>query len=51
MAKLEVDLSFDATLLVKIYEDGFKAGFLFATDTSELDSALNKNNIDDAEGI
>jgi len=44
-------LEFDATLLIKAFNDGLEAGFVLAADTSELDYELNKNNIDDAEGI
>jgi len=44
-------LEFDATLLIKAFKAGLEAGFILATDTSELDSELNKNNIDDAEGV
>ena len=49
MAKLEFE--FDATLLIKAFNAGLEAGFILANDTSELDSELNKNNIDDAEGV
>jgi len=44
-------LEFDATLLIKAFNAGLEAGFILAADTSELDSELNKNNIDDAEGV
>jgi len=49
MAKTEIE--FDATLLVKAFDAGLEAGFILAAETSELNSELNKNNIDDAEGI
>lgn len=47
MANLE--LTFDATLLVQAYKKGLEDGFLLIANTNELDSELNKNKIDNAK--
>lgn len=44
-------LELDATLLIDAFKKGLEVGFILSIDTSELGSELNKNNIDDAEGI
>jgi len=48
MAKIELEL--DATELIKAFNAGVELGFILANDTPELESELNKNNIDIANG-
>jgi len=44
MASLE--LIIDCSLLIEAYNKGVEAGFIMATDYTELDSELNCNSID-----
>jgi len=36
----------DATEIIKAYKQGLEAGFIIATDTSEVDEVCNVNGID-----
>lgn len=40
------ELEFDASTLVKAFKAGLEAGFILATDTTELDKELNILGID-----
>lgn len=40
------ELEFDASILVKAFKAGLEAGFILATDTTQLDSELNILGID-----
>ena len=51
MKELVYIVEFDASLLVKVYNQGLTDGFALAVETSELDQQLNINQIDEAEEL
>lgn len=48
MAKLILEI--DATEVIKAFKAGVELGFILANDDQELQSELNKNNIDTSDG-
>lgn len=49
MAKLEYNITFDASIIADAFKKGLELGFILAVETPELDEQLNINKIDDAE--